>query len=52
MINAALTLEERAFLKSLDVSDKKELIEKIKDVEIEDDFTKEFIDDLMRKIED
>lgn len=52
MINATLTLEERALLKSLDVSSKRELIEKLESIEIEDDFTKEFINDLIKKIED
>lgn len=51
MMNAVFTLEEKAFLKGLNVSDKKELECKLREIEIEDEFTQEFINDLLKKMD-
>lgn len=44
-------IEEKAFLKQIDTKDTKALIKEIRKIEPEDDFSREFLNDLLKKLE-
>ena len=44
-------IEERVFLKQININNRKTLIKEIKKIEFEDDFSEEFLNDLLNKLE-
>lgn len=44
-------IEEKAFLKQLGIKNRKAIIDKINEIVVDDDFSKEFLNDLLKKLE-
>lgn len=44
-------IEEKAFLKQINIKDTKTLIKEIRKIEPDDDFSREFLNDLLDKLE-
>ena len=44
-------IEEKVFLKQINIRDKETLIKEIKKIEPEDSFSEEFLNDLLKKLE-
>ena len=44
-------IEEKAFLKKINIKDTKALIREIRKIESDDDFSREFLNDLLDKLE-
>lgn len=44
-------LEEKIFLKQINIRDKETLIKEIKKIEPEDSFSEEFLNDILKKLE-
>lgn len=44
-------LEEKVFLKQINIRDKETLIKEIKKIEPEDSFSEEFLNDILKKLE-
>ena len=44
-------LEEKVFLKQINIRDKDTLIKEIKKIEPEDSFSEEFLNDILKKLE-
>ena len=44
-------IEEKAFIKQINIKDTKALIKDIRKIEADDDFSREFLNDLLNKLE-
>lgn len=44
-------IEEKVFLKQININNKETLIKEIKKIKPEDDFSEEFLNDLLKKLE-